>query len=122
MHSLKLCYADAGIVYRNLSKLIKTRKDMEKEMCEEPDIETARTGSDKSDPRKSKEWWVQIKAKISMVDQQISNLVKHLDNLRTQLQLGKAKDQAAVDLNIHWLMVELDTGNRRTCSATSPCQ
>jgi len=95
---------------------------MEKEMCEEPDIETARTGNDKRDPQKSKEWWVQIKVKIAMVDQQISNLMKHLDNLRTQLQLGKAKDQAAVDLNIHWLMVELDTGNCRSCSATSPCQ
>lgn len=60
--------------------------------------------------RGSKEWWVQIKAKITIVDQQISNLIKHLDNLRTLIQLGKVKDQAAVDLNIHWLMVELDIG------------
>jgi len=95
---------------------------MEKEMCEEPDVETARTGNDKVDSRKSKEWWVQIKAKLAIVDQQISNLIKHLDNLRTLLQLGKAKDQAAVDLNIHWLMVELDTGNSRTCSEIIPCQ
>lgn len=46
------CIADDAIVFRNLSKLRKTRKDMEKEMCEEPDVETARTGKDKVDSRK----------------------------------------------------------------------
>ncbi|KAG0570673.1 hypothetical protein KC19_6G179500 [Ceratodon purpureus] len=95
---------------KNLSKLIKSRKDIEKEMCDQPDIETARTGNDKNDSRKNKEWWDQTKAKVCMIDHEISNLMKHLDHLRIQLHVGKAKDQAAVDLNIHWLMVELDTG------------
>lgn len=81
-------------------------------MCEEPDIETSRTGNDMTSSRKSEEWWVKTKANVSMIDHQISNLMKYLDHLRIQLHLGKAKDQAAVDLNIHWLMVELDTGNR----------
>lgn len=95
---------------KNLSKLIKTRKDMEREICEESDSEIARRGNDKNESRQCKEWWVQTKAKVCMIDHQILNLMKHLDHLRIQLHLGKAKDQAAVDLNIHWLMVELDTG------------
>lgn len=108
-----------GNDHRSLSKLIKTRKGMEKEMCEEPDIEAAMTGDSNSSSRKSQEWWVQTKAKALTVDQQILNVMRHLDNLRGQLDLGKEKDQAAVNLSIHWLMVELDTGNRHTFPATS---
>ncbi|XP_024365341.1 uncharacterized protein [Physcomitrium patens] len=95
---------------KNLLKLMKIRKILEKEMCQELDEGTARTGDDKSAFRKSNEGWMQTKVKVATVDEQIMSVMKHLDNLRTQLILGKAKDQAAVDLNIHWLMVELDTG------------
>lgn len=100
---------------------MKIRKILEKEMCQELDEGTARTGDDKSAFRKSNEGWMQTKVKVATVDEQIMSVMKHLDNLRTQLILGKAKDQAAVDLNIHWLMVELDTGNHCILLATSSC-
>lgn len=84
---------------------------MEKDIGEESEVEDSASGDVESGSQRTKEWWAQMKAKITTVDQQILHLMKRLDILRTDMQLGKAKDQAAVDLNIHWLMVELDTGN-----------
>lgn len=95
---------------RTLSKLTKIRKDLEKDIGEESEVDDSASGDVESGSQRTKEWWAQMKAKITTVDQQILHLMKRLDILRTDMQLGKAKDQAAVDLNIHWLMVELDTG------------
>jgi hypothetical protein len=95
---------------RTLSKLTKIRKDLEKDIGEESEVEHSASGDVESGSHRTTEWWAQMKAKITTVDQQILRLMKRLDILRTDMQLGKAKDQAAVDLNIHWLMVELDTG------------
>jgi len=98
---------------RALAKLMKNQKDLEKEMGEAVaavlEMNTpgrgGAVGSQKTD-----EWWVQIKSRLSVTEQQVLHLTKCLDCLQADMQLSKAKEQAAVDLNIHWLMVELDTG------------
>ena len=97
-------------VCRTLSKLIKTHKDLEKDISEASMMAISGLGDGGVSPRRSEEWWIQTKAMLTTVDQQILHLMRRLDLLRTDMQLGKAKDQEAIDLNIHWLMVELDTG------------
>lgn len=97
-------------VCRTLLKLIKTHKDLEKDISEASMMVTSGLRDGGVSPRRSEEWWIQTKAKLTTVDQQILHLMKRLDFLHTDMQLGKAKDQAAIDLNIHWLMIELDTG------------
>lgn len=50
------------------------------------------------------------KSKLASVNQKIRRLLKELDNLNRELRVSKAREQAAIDLSIHWLMVELDSG------------
>ena len=88
-------------------------------MYEESDFETSRTGDYYSGSRKSKEWWVETKEKVSTVDEEILIVMKHLDDLRSQLDLGKARDQAAMDWKVHWLTVELETSNRHAFPISS---
>lgn len=71
-------------------------------------------------PCKPEECRLEMEEKMNTVDNQILHLMTRLDYLRKDMQLGMAREQEAIDLNIHWLMVELDTGTCPIVLQTQP--
>lgn len=88
---------------------MRTLRDLEKEMYEA--IKSEHDSKLTKKELAAKEGlWEQSCAKATTVDKQIQYLMGKLDYLVEDMQMTKAKEQAAVDLSIHWLMMELDTG------------
>ncbi|KAJ7525202.1 hypothetical protein O6H91_17G041500 [Diphasiastrum complanatum] len=99
---------------KTLTKLVKTRKDLEKEMRQALQFEEylASTTISCKDTQllKREDWSIRTRAIIVALDDQISHMTMRLDLLKEETCLIKEKEQAAIDRKIHWLKLELDTG------------
>ncbi|CAM6128668.1 unnamed protein product [Calypogeia fissa] len=95
---------------KNLAQYIKMSRDIDKNiMTEIHDLDKSNVDS-KEPSETSQDKWSKSKINNESGNQQICALLKRLDHLNKELQVSKAREQAAIDLSIHWLIVELDSG------------
>lgn len=79
-------------------------------MVDGADTEKSVSGLTES-PERGNRSLVHCRNKAATLDEHKRKVLNRLDFLNKELQLSRAREQAAIDLNIHWLMVELDSGS-----------
>ncbi|BFI30707.1 hypothetical protein MPTK2_3g14780 [Marchantia polymorpha subsp. ruderalis] len=94
---------------KTLKQLVRASKDVEKNMVDGADTEKSVSGLTES-PERGNRSLVHCRNKAATLDEHKRKVLNRLDFLNKELQLSRAREQAAIDLNIHWLMVELDSG------------
>ena len=106
-------YQSETISNRKFSELSKSRKDLEKEF-----FRYFEHGSDGQKKRSSDGYW-KFEEKVKSLDIQLFSIIKQMDSLRKEAHENKSKEQESIDLWIHWVMVELDTGIFASCLCNS---